>query len=259
MTVRLSAARRAEVLQWVQTHGVVEVNALAESLAVSSSTVRRDLSVLEEQGLLRRVHGGAMIDGEILEPRRQERAVSHEAQKLQIAARAAELIEDGTTILLTGGTTTEALLPLLMTRRDLTVVTNSLNVAIGFADAPHVGVIVLGGYLRRDELSLLGHLTRRALDDLVVDCMFAGAFGLDADGVTGANIAEAETDRQLMSAGRRLVVLADSSKFGRRGPVRLATAAQISTLVTDDGAAGTDLEPWRAAGVEVLVASANGR
>ncbi len=255
MTVLLSAARRAEVLQWVQAHGVVQVSELASSLGVSASTIRRDLSAMEDDGLLKRVHGGAMVEAtsDAVEPLRQDRAVAHAAQKRQIAVSAARLIAPGSTILVTGGTTTEAMLPLLGAHEPLTVVTNSLGVAMSLADARGIDLVVLGGFLRRGELSLLGHLTRRALDDLIVDSMFTGAFGLDADGVTGANVAEAETDRHLMAAARNLVILADSSKFGRRGPVRLATTTQIGTLVTDADAPAAELDPWRASGVEVVV------
>lgn len=254
MTGLLSAARRNEVLQWVQAHGVVQVSELAQSLGVSTSTIRRDLATMEDEGLLRRVHGGAMVEGDEVEPQRQDRAVAHAAQKRQIAAAAARLVEEDSTILVSGGTTTESMLPLLAARDRLTIVTNSLGVATTLADARGIDLVVLGGYLRRGELSLLGHLTRRALDDLIVDSVFAGAFGLDPEGVTGANVAEAETDRHLMTAARKLVILADSSKFGRRGPVRLATAAQISTLITDRDAPQETLQSWREAGVDVVLA-----
>lgn len=253
MGAQLSAARRAEVLRWAQTRGVVQVNELARSMRVSPSTIRRDLSLMEEEGLLRRVHGGAIVDGDDVEPRRQDRAVARSGEKQRIAAAAGALIDHGSTILISGGTTTEAMLPVIAARHELTVVTNSLDIAVTLAGADGVQVVVLGGYLRRGEHSLLGHLTRRALDDLIVDRMFTGAFGLDEDGVTGANVAEAETDRHLMAAARQLVVMADSSKFGRRGPVRLAATGRISTLITDAGAPEEQLRPWRQAGVEVLV------
>lgn len=251
----LSAARRAELLHWVQTHGVVQVNELARSLGVSASTIRRDLSLLQDSGLLTRVHGGAMVessDGE--EPLRPDRAVTHATEKARIGLAAARLVADGSTILVSGGTTTEALLPHLAGREGLTVVTNSLNVAVALAETPSIEVVVLGGYLRRGELSLLGHMTRRALDDLNVDTAFTGAFGLDGAGVTGANIAEADTDRYLVAASPRLVVLADGSKFGRRGPVRIAEAAAISMVVTDASAPAQDVATLRERGVDVVVA-----
>ncbi|MHB1928083.1 MAG: DeoR/GlpR family DNA-binding transcription regulator [Acidimicrobiales bacterium] len=251
----LSAARRAEVLQWVQSDGVVHVNELARSLGVSASTIRRDLSLMQEGGLLKRVHGGAMVEAtDDVEPQRPDRAVAHAAEKARIAGAAVRLVAEGSTILISGGTTTEALLPLLASRQSVTVVTNSLNVAVALAEAPHIEVVVLGGYLRHGELSLLGHMTRRALDDLIVDATFMGAFGLDREGVTGANVAEADTDRYLVEAAPRLVVLADGSKFGRRGPVRIASASRISTVVTDARAPEDDVEALRAVGVDVVIA-----
>jgi DeoR family transcriptional regulator, aga operon transcriptional repressor len=253
--VLISAARRAELLQSVQAHRVVQVNELARSLGVSASTIRRDLSQMEEEGLLRRVHGGAIVTSlESDEPQPQDRAVSAAAEKRRIAAAAITLVSNDTTILISGGTSTEAMLPLLSGRTNLTVVTNSLRVATIVGELDGIDVVVLGGYLRRGEHSLLGHLTRQALSELVIDRMFTGAFGLDARGVTGAHLAEAETDRHLMSAARELIVLSDSSKFGRRGAVRLAGVAQISTLITDSAAPSEALAPWREAGVTVVLA-----
>lgn len=248
----LSAARRAEVLQWIQAHGVAHVNELAQSLGVSTSTIRRDLSIMQEEGLLTRVHGGAMLDADEIEPRRTDRVVEHAPEKARIAAAAANLLEDDTTILVSGGTTTEALLPFLAGRR-FTVVTNSVSVALALAETPTVQVVVLGGYLRQGELSLLGQMTRSAVDGLSIDVTITGAFGLDRAGVTGAHIAEAETDRYLTEAASRLVVLADGSKFGRRGPVRIAAAMKISTLVTDAGAPDEEVQALREAGTEVIV------
>jgi DeoR family transcriptional regulator of aga operon len=256
LSTLIGAARQAEVLQWVQTHRVVQVNELARSMGVSPSTIRRDLSQMEEEGLLRRVHGGAVLertDG-VEEPQPQDRAVTAAGEKRRIAAAAARMVEDGSRILISGGTTTEAMIPLLSAREDLTIVTNSLNIAIVAGELRGIDVIVLGGYLRRGERSLLGHLTRQALSELVVDRMFTGAFGLDAGGVTGAHLAEAETDQFLMSAAQELVVLADSTKFGRRGAVRLASVDQIGVLATDPGASAETLAPWREAGVEIVIA-----
>lgn len=250
----LSAARRVEVLQAVQAYGVVHVNELARSFGVSPSTIRRDLSHMQETGLLKRVHGGAMVevaDGD--EPLRPDRAVVHAAEKARIAAAAARLVEDGSTILISGGTTTEALVPHLIGRRGLTVVTNSINITVALADTPFE-VAVLGGYLRHGEMSLLGEMTRRSLDNLIINASFTGAFGLDRDGVTGANIAEADTDRYLVGASPRLVVLADSSKFGHCGPVRIAPALAISTLITDAGAPLEEVRELRARGVDVIIA-----
>ena len=252
----ISAARRAEVLQWAQTHRVVQVNELADSMGVSSSTIRRDLRQMEQDGLLRRVHGGAVVEpGEAADEPHLPGTVRwlRPPRRGGSRRRRRAMVQDDSTILISGGTTTETMLALLGARENLTVVTNSLNVATGAGELGGVDVIVLGGYLRRGERSLLGRLTHRALSELVIDRMFTGAFGLDGTGVTGAHLAEAETDQQMMAAAPEVVVLADSTKFGRRGAVRLTSVKQISTLITDSGAEEASLAPWREAGVEVVV------
>lgn len=246
--------RRRELLQLIRVHGTGQVSELAVRLGVSPSTVRRDLNDLHGQGLLARVHGGAMLTSDF-EPSPVVRSVDAEAQKNRIGALAATLVPDGSTILVTGGTTTEAMLPHLAGRSGLTVITNALPVAGALARFPGIDVVVLGGLLRTGELSLLGHLTVAALRELSPELVFTGVFGIDADaGVTGAHVREAATDREIVARARRLVVLADGSKVGRIGPARLADVDRVHTLVTDAGADAAKLADLRAHGVAVVTA-----
>ncbi len=246
--------RRRELLQLIRIHGTGQVSELAVRLGVSPSTVRRDLNDLHGQGLLARVHGGAMLTSDF-EPSPIVRSVDAEAQKNLIGALAATLVPDGSTILVTGGTTTEAMLPHLAGRSGLTVITNALPVAGALARFPGIDVVVLGGLLRTGELSLLGHLTVAALRELSPELVFTGVFGIDADaGVTGAHVREAATDREIVARARRLVVLADGSKVGRIGPARLADVDRVHTLVTDAGADAARIADLRARGVAVVTA-----
>jgi DeoR/GlpR family transcriptional regulator of sugar metabolism len=200
-----------------------------------------------------RVHGGAAIIEIAGEPAPPVRATTHAREKARIGEAAAALVEEGDTILISGGTTTEAMLGFLATRRHLTVVTNALNVATILSKLPGIDLVVLGGVLRREEMSLLGHLTVAALADFQIDKAFTGAFGLDAvSGLSGMNLGETQTDRALIEAAASLVVVADGSKLSQRGVVKLAPVTAISTLVTDTSADQASLERIRAAGVEVI-------
>jgi DeoR/GlpR family transcriptional regulator of sugar metabolism len=249
----LSLERQRRLLQLLRQHGSGNVAELATALGVSPSTVRRDLNEMDERGLLTRVHGGASVLEADVEPVLSSRTAEHLGQKRRIGAAAAARIPDGATVLITGGTTTEAMLPHLAGHENLTVLTNGLNIAYHLSRYPEVSVVVLGGVLRHDEMSLLGPIAEQVLGEFHVDIAFSSAFGIHAeDGMSASNVNEAGTDRRMLASASSLVVLADSSKFGRRGPVRVATVEQISCLVTDEGAPAEALNALRRRGVEVV-------
>ncbi|RKS72486.1 DeoR family transcriptional regulator of aga operon [Motilibacter peucedani] len=247
----LSHERQREVLRQLRLHGGGNVRELAAAVGVSPSTIRRDLTEMGEQGLLRRVHGGASLPDE-LEITPTARQLEQSAEKRRIGLAATALVEDRSTVLITGGTTTEAMLPHLQGREGLTVITNGLNVAVQLSRLPEVTVVVLGGILRHAEMSLLGGLAESAVQEFEVDLAFTGTYGIDPSvGLTGASVHEASTDRRLLQRARSIVVLADSSKFTRRGPVRLAGVDQLSTVITDTDAPPPAVAALRDAGVEV--------
>lgn len=250
----LSLERQRRLLQHLRQHGSGNVLELASTLGVSASTVRRDLNDMNERGLLTRVHGGASVLDTDVEPVLSSRTSEHSEQKRRIGAAAAARVPDGATVLITGGTTTEAMLPYLGERDGLTVLTNGLNIAYHLSRYPNVSVVVLGGVLRHDEMSLLGPIAEQVLGEFHVDLAFSSAFGIHADdGMSASNVNEAGTDRRMLASATSLVLLADSSKFGRRGPVRVASVEQISCLVTDSAAPEDDLERLRRHGVEVVI------
>jgi DeoR/GlpR family transcriptional regulator of sugar metabolism len=214
--------------------------------------VRRDLKEMDDRGLVNRVHGGAsVIDGD-LEPVLSSRSSSHSEQKKRIAKAAALRVPESATVLITGGTTTEAMLPHLAGRENLTVLTNGLSIAYHLARYPEISVVVLGGVLRHDEMSLLGPIAEHVLADFRVDVAFFSAFGIDATGLSAANVNEAGTDRRILQHAESLVALMDASKFGQRGPVRVADIDQLSCLVTDDEAPSDVLDEIRSRGVEII-------
>jgi len=251
----LSAERHRRLVQHLRLHGSGNVTDLAEQLGVSSSTIRRDLRELDERGLVERSHGGASAPAGD-EPQLQSRVTSHSAEKETIGRAAARMVQAPGTILITGGSTTEAMVPYLAAYDGLTVVTNALNIAWQLTRLPQLTVVVLGGVLRHGENSLLGTITEQALSQLHIDQVFTGALGIDPDsGISGAHVQEAGTDRSLLASARQVVCLIDSSKFGRRGPVRLADITGIDAVVTDGGADPTVVGALEAHGVRVTLAT----
>ena len=250
---RFASRRQRELINYIRTYGTGQVNELARVLGVSASTVRRDLIELQDQGVLERSHGGAIPAGDAAASTYPLRAATHSDEKHNIARHAATLVDHGSTVLILSGTTTEAMLPFLTTKSDLTVVTNSMVVVNRLAQYPDIELVVLGGVLWRKELSVLGQLTIAALAEFRIDKVFSGAYGLDPElGVTRTNLNEVQTDRSLMTASPCLIVLADSSKFGQHGPARLVPVSAINTLITDHGADLRTLNRFRGAGVTVV-------
>ncbi len=249
----LTRHRQQLLLDYIKAHKSAQAARLSDVFAISVSTVRRDLIALESQGLIQRVHGGAVIveaQGEL--PLRQ-RAAHQAAEKHRIGEAAAALVEDGDTILISGGTTSEEMIPFLAARDHLTVITNSISCALRLARYERVAAVILGGWLRHSEYSVHGPLTEGGLRDLQPNKVFFSVFGISPQhGLTGANLQEVQTDRFLISAAENLIVLADHTKFSRTGPVRLAPLNVVTTLITDRGAAAQDLQAIREKGVQVI-------
>lgn len=246
--------RRRRVLDHVRRHGSAQVEDLAASVGVSPWTVRRDLAELERQGLLRRARGGAYVDGGTAPETPSPAGAEDDDARARIGALAASRIHDDTTIMLLAGSTVAAMIEHLHGRR-LTVVTNGLEVAHTLRHAPNIEIVLLGGVLHRDQMTLLGPLTERTMDELHVDLIVAGAYGVHPDvGVTGSKIIQAGYHRGMLRHADGLMVLADATKLGRRGPTLLAELGVVDTLVTDHAADPALVERIHAHGPEILLA-----
>lgn len=247
--------RQRELVDHIRSNGVQQVHELAEVFGVSPSTVRRDLDELAQRGLIERHHGSAVATDESVLPTWTSRLHTNPGPKKRIGAAAVPLIDTGSTVLVLGGTTTDALLAALPPRSEFTVITNNLGVAGRLAYHSGIEVVVLGGLMRRTELTLLGPLTIAALEEFSIDTVVSGAYGVDAEhGISRTNLVDVATERALLAGGSRLVVLADAGKLGRHGAARLARIDAVHTLVTNTEADPGQLARIRAAGVEVLVA-----
>lgn len=251
----LSHERQKQIHAFIRRNKSASVSDLSAQLGISLSTVRRDLKEMETRGLLTRVHGGAVLVDATEETERPvllRQDVNTDAKR-RIGEAAARLVNDGETIILTAGSTVEAMLPSLVERQNLTIITNVINIAYELSAYPHISVVVLGGWLRHSEFSLLGHLTQQALKDLHANKIFHGTYGIHTDyGLTGTYVQEVETDRFLINAAAKLIVVADSSKFKQVGSVRLVPIERIHTLITDTNADPADVKQLEAGGIEVL-------
>lgn len=250
-----AAERQQEIIRIARRDGRVDVAELAQLLAVTTETVRRDLTRLERQGHLRRVHGGALpVERLRLEPDVAERAVAMTEEKQRIGKRAlAELPDDGGSILLDAGTTTAQLAEALPDDRDLTVVTNSLPTALNLASRPRLTVHTLGGRVRPRTLAQVDRWALRALAELSVDVAFMAANGVSvAQGLTTPDPAEASVKEAMVTSARRVVLLADHTKVGADQFMRFAELEQVDVLITDDGLDAATAAALEAAGPEVV-------
>ena len=246
--------RRSKLIDLIRIRGFAGLEELVKELGVSESTVRRDLDTLEEQGAAKRTHGGVLYSGGM--PRLaefDERQPAHWAAKRVIAARTAAAIADGETVLLDGGTTTYEVARLLV-GRSLQVVTNSLPVANLFASEARTDLVLLGGYVSPRTGVCLGPYANELLGRLHVTTTVLSAAGITQDGLFNAHLLLAETEQAMLRAAGRVMVVADSSKFGRKSLTLVSGLDAIDQLVCDDGLAA----PWREtvmqAGVELLIA-----
>jgi len=249
--------RQQAIADLVAARGRLSVNALAAEYAVTTETVRRDLSVLERAGVLRRVHGGAVPAASLsLELKVGDRDLAHADEKDRIAKRAVGLLPpSGGSILMDAGTTTARLAMMLPRDRQLTVLTNAVPIAARLAGSPSVQLHLLPGRGRPTTHAAVGEETVEALSRLRADVAFVGTNGLSlSHGLSTPDPAEAATKRAIVGSAQRVVVLVDSSKIGQEHIVRFAELADVDEVVTDSGISSSDLQELQARGIEVLIA-----
>ncbi|RBM24050.1 DeoR/GlpR family DNA-binding transcription regulator [Streptomyces sp. PT12] len=264
----LAGQRRALILDEVRRRGGIRVSELTRMLQVSDMTVRRDLDVLARQGALEKVHGGAVPVAErrTHEPGFEAKSSLELSAKSQIARAAAALATPGSAVALSGGTTTFAVAHQLLEVPDLTVVTNSVRVADVFhharqaaegGTAPAATVVLTGG-VRTPSDALVGPVADAAIGSLHFDVLFLGVHGISVEaGLSTPNLAEAETNRHFIRSARRVVVVADHTKWGTTGLSSFATLDEVDTLVTDAGLPGADRDEIAAHLAELVIAGAD--
>lgn len=252
----LADERRQRILELIETEGSVSVDDLAQRFDVSEMTIRRDLRLLERDGLLRRVHGGATSSrGRSYEPPFLLRAGEHADAKARIGAVAAEMIHDGDSIALDVGTTTLEIARHLEGKKNLTIVTPSLHIANVLASQPATRLILTGGILRPGELSLIGHLAERAFEEFYVDKLFLGIGGISFEaGLTEFNVEDAQVKKAMLASAKECIVVADASKLGNTAFAGVAPLSAVHKLITDSTADPEFIAHLQEMGIEVILA-----
>ncbi len=250
----MAEERRGRVLELIRARGFASLPNLATELEVSESTVRRDLDYLEETGVARRTHGGVFYTGPSPKlPHFDVRQSVEWARKRQIAVEASQLIDPGDTVLLDGGSTTYELARLLV-GKPLQVVTNSLPVALRFSSTDTVDLVFIGGYIHSRTGCSLGPYANEMLANLNVQRAVLSVAGINDRGFFNSNLLLVETERAMLRAADQVVVVADSTKFGRTSLAHLCGWKDIDVLVTDDQIGESWQRVVREAGVGLMIA-----
>lgn len=251
--------RRGRVLELVRNKGFAALPDLVDAMNVSESTVRRDLDYLEEVGVARRTHGGVFYTGPSPQlPHFDQRQSANWDKKRAIASTASQMIEDGDTVLLDGGSTTYELAQSLL-GRPLQVVTNSLPVATLFSGSENADLVLLGGNVHSLTGVTIGPYANRMLAELSVRRAVLSIAGVNQRGYYNSNLLLVETERAMMQSADEVIVVADSTKFGHSSLSRLCDLGEITTLVTDGDVAAEWRDRLTAAGVDVVIASSEPR
>lgn len=252
----LIVERRQRILDTARARGTVSARELARSLGISEVTIRRDLRLMADEGLLRRTRGGAILSQALAhEPSSYEKALEAGDEKAAIAELAVDLVPDGASIILGPGTTTLALARLLISHRDLTVVTTSLLVPPVLATAPSVEIVLVGGSVRSSIDAVVGPAAERSLRTMRAGLAFLSGTGFSAErGLTTPNLLVAATDQALIDAAQQVVVLADHTKIGRQAMFQTVSADRIDILITDDAANPDEVARLRDIGIDVRIA-----
>lgn len=227
--------RRHHILGLIQKEGRVLVGDLSRELKISRITIRKDLDYLQSKGLIQRSHGGAlrMQSSALVDPTLQEKQKQNFPEKERIAAAAIKIVEEGQCIILDSGTTTTAIAQGLKKFKQLTVITNAVNIAAELAGTDFE-VILIGGTLRKNSFSLVGPLAEDNLEEMHADILFLGVDGFDLEiGITTPNILESRVNRAMVKAARQVVAVCDSSKFSRRSLSRIVPPQAIHHVITD--------------------------
>ena len=248
--------RRQHVLARIRRDGRALVVDLSEQLGLSQITIRKDLEYLRAKGLIQRTHGGALAvdSGALFDPSLEQKEKLYQKEKTRIAAAAVKLVKDGQCVILDSGTTTTAIARALRQFSRMTVITNAVNIAAELANTGFE-VILTGGSLRMNSFSLVGPYAEDILKEMRADICFLGVDGFDPEvGISTPNVLESRVNRAMVQAAQKVVVVCDSSKFGRHSLAQIMPTAEIDTVITDTKLKPEYAQALRDAGVALTLA-----
>ncbi|PKQ44420.1 transcriptional repressor AgaR [Confluentibacter flavum] len=248
--------RRFTIVQELDQNGKVDISELAKKFDVSEVTIRNDLAQLENKNVLIRARGGALkIDPVGVDHNIHEKNKINIKKKQLIGLKAAEFVNEGDTIMIDSGTTVMQLVRNLTNKVDLTVITNALNVVNQIHNNSNIQVIIPGGFLRNKSFSLIGTPAERNIRNYFCDKLFLGIDGLDVDyGLSTPNVEEAHLNGTMIEMSKQIIVLADSSKIGKRSLAFICPVSKINVLITDSGISNEQKIALESTGIMVVIA-----
>ncbi|MDN3664838.1 DeoR/GlpR family DNA-binding transcription regulator [Algibacter miyuki] len=247
--------RHEYILKKLASKKHIEVLELCETLKVSAVTIRKDLKLLEEKGLLFRTHGGASLES----PYINEKAVIDKEkisveEKNGIAQAAAQRINENDSIMIASGTTVQALSKFIKPKNKLTVITSSLYVVLHLIHDKNIEILQLGGYVRHSSASVIGAYTTHILNNISCSKLFLGVDGIDFEyGLSTTNLEEAQLNQKMLEAAQKIIVLADSTKFGKKSFAKICNINRIDEIITDSGISASNKRKLEEKGVKVTV------
>ncbi len=246
--------RHKAILELLREFGSVDVGDLSTQLRVSAVTIRKDLDMLEEKHLLYRTHGGAVLADPYIATRKvSEKEKLHPEEKRRIGLKAAELLSPQDALIIASGTTVQAFARCIPNMK-MTIITSAMNVAMELIDKPDIEIIQLGGIIRHSSASVVSEYAVRMLDNFACSKLFLGVDGIDPEyGLSTTHLQEACLNRAMIDAATKTIVLADSSKFGRRGFSKICDMGDIDQVITDSGTPSKMIEAMKEQGIKVLV------
>jgi len=247
--------RKIAIREYLLRSGSAKVSELSQHFNASEATIRRDILELLRESGFKKFRGGIAVDDTNSELSFAQRSYLQSDKKRRIGRKAAELVRDGETVFLGSGSTVLEVAKNLTTRRNLTVITNSLPVITTLVESPGVDLVVTGGALRRPELSFIGHIVGKTLSELRADKVIIGIQGIHPEsGLTNDFLPEAVLDRVLVTFAPQLILVADSSKIGKINASAVGGIEDIGWLVTDTSIDANFLNGLKKHNVQILIA-----
>ena len=249
------AERHKYILDKLNQAGFVSVADLAKEMDVTMVTIRKDLKILEDKGLLYRSHGSATSVSPYVNDRSvNEKKLVRVEEKMKIAQAAVQFIEDEEAIIIGSGTTVVSLASAIPKNKKLTVLTAAMNVTLALIDAPDIEIVQLGGVVRKSSSSVVGHFAEEMMTHFACSKLFLSADGISLDhGLTTSHMMEAHLNSQMINCVQKRIVLADSSKFGKKGFGKICNLEDIDVVITDSGIPEIYKEKLEEKGIEIIV------